>query len=168
MKEKDLLKALSDIDDQYILEAAPDNLPSRTDKPRRPFFRTAAFRTTASLAAACLIGVIALGTWQGFHKNSAPQMTQEIPSDFEAENAQGVPSDLEAENAQEIPSDLEMEITPEPSQPVLEEMAQEEPSYAAKSESTGSAMPVFEAVDEEETETETETETTTTTDTGSE
>ena len=60
MKEKDLLKALSDIDDRLIEEADPQ----MTVPGKRSVFRSRGFRTVSGLAAACLVFVVGLGTWR--------------------------------------------------------------------------------------------------------
>ena len=60
MKEQDLFRAMTDIEDEYILEAAPDE----AGKIVIPFYKRPAFRVASGVAAACLVAVIGIGTWR--------------------------------------------------------------------------------------------------------
>ena len=86
MKDRDLLKAMADIKDEYILEAAPDNLPELSENaPDRfkkgsrkpPLWKRPGFRTAAALAAACFVVLVGVGTWQlsnnGMKQNMQPE-----------------------------------------------------------------------------------------------
>ena len=90
MKDKDLLRAMSDIKDEYILEAAPDNLLKASagvsgqegkSPVKLPVWRRPVFRTAAVIAAASFVLVIGLGTWRlsdsGKQQNLQPEMAVE-------------------------------------------------------------------------------------------
>ena len=81
MKKEDLRKAMSDISDEFILEAAPDTgSPEVIPVYSRPWFRLA-----SSLAAACVVIVLGLGVYRNrpLPKQSAPSQSGTVPEKAE-------------------------------------------------------------------------------------
>lgn len=88
MTDRDLQKAMSDIRDDFILEASPDQVGA---KPV-PIWRRHSFRVVSGLAAACLVLVIGINTFLIRHpesgKTSVPVTDMDTVSDHFEEKAQ--------------------------------------------------------------------------------
>ena len=83
MNEKDLNKALTDINPEFVLEAAPDLDRSKTV----PFRRRRAVKAASAVAAACLllaVGIGALNTSRFGRKDAAPTAVSEEYADADA------------------------------------------------------------------------------------
>ena len=176
MNEKDLLRAMGDIDDKYIEEAA-QGLETQTEQ-KRGGGKIRRIYLAGSVAAACLVLVIGAGLV--LSGRFRPAQKAEAPSDvqFEMEEAaeqadqaaeqaeepagqaaeQAVPADAGAAQAEAGWDDAAQE------EAVLEEAAEDAATPGQMAEMAEQA----EAETEAETETETETESETETETGAE
>ncbi len=72
MKEKDLFRAMTDIDDKFVLEASPDNVPSKMV----PLWKKKSFQIISGLAAACFVFAIGLGVYR---LNHSPKNASDVP-----------------------------------------------------------------------------------------
>ena len=169
MNEKDLLRAMGDIDDKYIEEAA-QVLETQTEQ-KRGGGKIRRIYLAGSVAAACLVLVIGAGLV--LSGRFRPVQKAEAPSDvqFEMEEAaeqaeepagqaaeQAVPADAGAAHAEAGWDDAAQE------EAVMEEAAEDAATPGQMAEMAEQA----EAETEAETETETETESETETETGAE
>jgi len=82
LNEHDLLKAMSDIRDDFLLEAAPDEPAARPV----PFYRKAWFKTASALTAACFLLVVGLN----IYRSTRPSFKSEAPAP--AQNREEVPA----------------------------------------------------------------------------
>ena len=90
MTGRDLQKAMSDINDDFILEASPDQAGARPV----PIWRRSSFRVISGLAAASLVLVIGINTFLIRHpdsaKTNAPVTDMDTVSDaFEEKSFEG-------------------------------------------------------------------------------
>lgn len=84
MNEKDLNKALTDINPEFVLEAAPDIDRSKTV----PFRRRRVFKAASAAAAACLLLAVGIGAFNSRRlgkSNTAPSSAAEEFADAAAE-----------------------------------------------------------------------------------
>lgn len=125
MTGRDLQKAMSDINDDFILEASPDQAGARPV----PIWRRSSFRVISGLAAACLVLVIGINTFLIRHPDSAktngPVTDMDTPSDaFEEKSFEGEAFEGEAfeENTfEDTPlNTYEASASPDLSAPVME------------------------------------------------
>lgn len=125
MTGRDLQKAMSDINDDFILEASPDQAGARPV----PIWRRSSFRVISGLAAACLVLVIGINTFLIRHpdsaKTNAPVTDVDTPSDaFEEKSFEGEAFEGEAfeENTfEDTPlNTYEAPASPDLSAPVME------------------------------------------------
>ena len=139
MTGRDLQKAMSDINDDFILEASPDQAGARPV----PIWRRSSFRVISGLAAACLVLVIGINTFLIRHPDSAktngPVTDMDTPSDaFEEKSFEGEAFEGEAfeENTfEDTPlNTYEAPASPDLSAPVMESELSTEAISEAESE----------------------------------
>ena len=125
MTGRDLQKAMSDINDDFILEASPDQAGARPV----PIWRRSSFRVISGLAAASLVLVIGINTFLIRHpdsaKTNAPVTDMDTASDaFEEKSFEGEAFEGEAfeENTfEDTPlNTYEAPASPDLSAPVME------------------------------------------------
>jgi len=146
VKKEDLRKAMSDINDEFILEAAPDAGSSEVV----PVYRRPWFRVASSLVAACFVIVLGLGVYRSrlLPKQSAPSETGPVPGKAEAplpaaEENEAAEMEVDADQAEQIPVPL--------TQPSQEEKAAD-PAFQMKQDASGAAALLMEEKSEAETE----------------
>lgn len=139
MTGRDLQKAMSDINDDFILEASPDQAGARPV----PIWRRSSFRVISGLAAACLVLVIGINTFLIRHpdsaKTNAPVTDMDTASDaFEEKSFEGEAFEGEAfeENTfEDTPlNTYEAPASPDLSAPVMESELSTEAISEAESE----------------------------------
>lgn len=139
MTGRDLQKAMSDINDDFILEASPDQAGARPV----PIWRRSSFRVISGLAAACLVLVIGINTFLIRHpdsaKTNAPVTDVDTASDaFEEKSFEGGAFEGEAfeENTfEDTPlNTYEAPASPDLSAPVMESELSTEAISEAESE----------------------------------
>ena len=139
MTGRDLQKAMSDINDDFILEASPDQAGARPV----PIWRRSSFRVISGLAAASLVLVIGINTFLIRHPDSAktngPVTDMDTPSDaFEEKSFEGEAFEGEAfeENTfEDTPlNTYEAPASPDLSAPVMESELSTEAISEAESE----------------------------------
>ena len=153
MKDKDLLRAMSDIRDEYILEAAPDNLPSKVV----PLWKRPAFKAVSGLVAACLVLVIGLSVYQINHFGSKDNAVnqQEYAIDMDADEAPATANEI-------VPADANKEAPAGAAEQAIADTFGEAAGMQENQISGNVTAPAMkseaesEAVTEEESETETE------------
>ncbi len=167
MKDQDLLKAMSDIDPQYILEADPDN----TSPKVLPFHRRRAVRTAAGLAAACFLAIIGITTYrvgQSNMKNDTPLQGTAMREDSDMPDAAVQEAPLqEAAKSDTAVQDMAAPDAAMPDaaasdaaeQNSLQEAYEEDLDTGAEAAAWDEMEEAWEAVAEAETEAESETET---------
>ena len=106
MKKEDLRKAMSDISDEFILEAAPDTGSSEVI----PVYRRPWFRLASSLAAACIVIVLGLGVYRNsfLPKQNAPSESSTVQEKAEppvtaAEEGEAAEMEMDAGQAEQMP-----------------------------------------------------------------
>ena len=100
MKKEDLRKAMSDISDEFILEAAPDCGSSEVI----PVYRRPWFRLASSLAAACIVIVLGLGVYRN---SFLPK--QNAPSENSTVQEKAEPPVTAAEEGEAAQMEMEMD-----------------------------------------------------------
>ena len=139
MTGRDLQKAMSDINDDFILEASPDQAGARPV----PIWRRSSFRVISGLAAASLVLVIGINTFLIRHpdsaKTNAPVTDMDTASDaFEEKSFEGEAFEGEAfeENTfEDTPlNTYEAPASPDLSAPVMESELSTEAISEAESE----------------------------------
>ena len=139
MTGRDLQKAMSDINDDFILEASPDQAGARPV----PIWRRSSFRVISGLAAASLVLVIGINTFLIRHpdsaKTNAPVTDVDTASDaFEEKSFEGEAFEGEAfeENTfEDTPlNTYEAPASPDLSAPVMESELSTEAISEAESE----------------------------------
>ena len=139
MTGRDLQKAMSDINDDFILEASPDQAGARPV----PIWRRSSFRVISGLAAASLVLVIGINTFLIRHpdsaKTNAPVTDVDTASDaFEEKSFEGEAFEGEAfeENTfEDTPlNTYEAPSSPDLSAPVMESELSTEAISEAESE----------------------------------
>ena len=134
MTGRDLQKAMSDINDDFILEASPDQAGARPV----PIWRRSSFRVISGLAAASLVLVIGINTFLIRHpdsaKTNAPVTDMDTASDaFEEKSFEG--EAFEENTFEDTPlNTYEAPASPDLSAPVMESELSTEAISEAESE----------------------------------
>ena len=106
MRDEDLRAAMSDIDDAYILEASPDDIPSGII----PIWKRRRFRRVSGIVAACLAVGIGIGAFSVIRmemKEEPVMQSQEAYDREPAQAAENVMPKYEAEGEYETESETE-------------------------------------------------------------
>ena len=109
MRDEDLRAAMSDIDDAYILEASPDDIPSGII----PIWKRRRFRKASGIVAACLAVGIGIGAFSLIRmemKEKPVMQSQEAYDREPVQAADGTRPKYEAEAEYEIETETDTEI----------------------------------------------------------
>ena len=109
MRDEDLRAAMSDIDDAYILEASPDDIPSGII----PIWKRRRFRKASGIVAACLAVGIGIGAFSLIRmemKEEPVMQSQEAYDREPVQAADGTRPKYEAEAEYEIETETDTEI----------------------------------------------------------
>lgn len=127
MKKEDLRKAMSDISDEFILEAAPDTGPAQVI----PVYRRPWFRLASSLAAACIVIVLGLGVYRNsfLPKQNAPSGSSTVQEKAEppvtaAEEGEAAEMEMDAGQAEQVQIPLTQPLREENGAGLMDQMDQ--------------------------------------------
>ena len=108
MRDEDLRAAMSDIDDAYILEASPDDIPSGII----PIWKRRRFRKASGIVAACLAVGIGIGAFSLIRMEMKEKPVMQSQEAYDREPVQAADSagpKYEAEAEHEAAAEYETE-----------------------------------------------------------
>ena len=162
MKDKDLLKAMSDIDDQFILEAAPSD-PDEISGAKKviPFLKRREIRTLLGTAAACFVFLIGIGIYRmngpvKEEMTAQPENTAAVDAADRQEAGKAADSANTGSSAQAPAADTPIQEFEEPSYAPASGYAAMEEYVAADTMDADAGAAAETAEEESETETESE------------
>ena len=88
MRDEDLRAAMSDIDDAYILEASPDDIPSGII----PIWKRRRFRKASGIVAACLAVGIGIGAFSVIRMEMKEEPVMQSQEAYDREPVQAADS----------------------------------------------------------------------------
>ena len=103
MTDKDLMKAMSEIRDEYILEAAPDQVSSKVV----PIWKRRSFRAVSGVVAASVILVLGINTFQNNSVTQKNDSAVNTAMEDAAEAEKAPEKEMETETEEETETETE-------------------------------------------------------------